>query len=89
MPQGSKYGDHWLGLIAAITIALCVIIGLLVEGYMAITSTAIPDQFDRLVNLLAGGLLGFLARGAVQKVGANTADGDIVIEPTPPDPPKE
>lgn len=69
--------DHdWLPFIVGLTISMAVLTGLWIEGYMAMTSTAIPDQFDRLINLLAGGLLGFLVRGAVEKVVPDLEEDD-------------
>lgn len=82
MPQPPPSSDSdRLAFYMGLTICTAVLVGLGVEGYMAITSTAIPDQFDRLVNLLAGGLLGFVVRGAVHK--------DPPPPLLPPDPPLE
>lgn len=49
--------------IRAVVLALAVgvIVGLGLMGWLASTQTPIPDSLDRLVFLLAGGLVGVLA----------------------------
>lgn len=53
--------DHRIPLIVVVTLSIGVLVGLASMAYMAMTQTAVPDQFDRLVTFLAGGMTGILA----------------------------
>lgn len=79
--------DHRIPFVVVITLSVGVLIGLGSMAFMAMTQTAIPDQFDRLVTFLAGGLAGILAttRGAeeVQPVQVMNEPADAV--PVDPD----
>lgn len=53
--------DHRIPLIVVGALAIVVVLGGAWMGYLASTSTAIPDQLDRLVVGALGGLVGILA----------------------------
>lgn len=54
--------DHFAVRVVVCTLAIATVIGICLTGYLATTGTAIPDQLDRLITLMAGGLLGILSR---------------------------
>lgn len=60
--------EMWLHIIIATTIAINVILGVMAMGYMAIMAIAIPDQFDRIITLMVGALIGFLTKAGVSHV---------------------
>jgi hypothetical protein len=74
--------DSRIPLIVVITLAVGVVAGLGSMAYMAMTQTAIPDQFDRLVTFLAGGLTGILATTR----GGETQAVEVVNESSSPVP---
>lgn len=46
--------------VVVVALAVCVILGLSFMGVLAFVEKSIPDQFDRLVTFLAGGLTAVL-----------------------------
>lgn len=52
--------DRFTVRVVVATLAASVLGGLAAMAYLAMTQTPIPDQLDRLVNFLAGGLAGVL-----------------------------
>jgi hypothetical protein len=53
--------DRFIPRVVVVGLALSVLFGMALMGYLASTQTPIPDSFDRLVFLLAGGFVGILA----------------------------
>lgn len=56
---------HWLNFVGVLTVGLSVLFGVIGMIWLNAHEIAISDHLDRVVTLLAGGLLGFLVRGAV------------------------
>lgn len=71
--------DRFTVRTVVVTLAACVAGGVATMAFLALTQTPVPDQFDRLVTLLAGGLIGMLV--STRSTGA---DGDAmpVVGPT-------
>lgn len=63
-------------------LALGVLAGLALIGWLASTQTPIPDALDRLTNLLAGGLIGVLA--STRTSVDDPAPVQVVNEPDDP-----
>jgi hypothetical protein len=81
--------DRLVIRLVVVALAASVVGGVMWEGFLASTSTAIPDQFDRLVNLLAGGLIAILAQTRSSNEPAqpvqvmNAADEAIPVDADP------
>lgn len=54
--------DRFVVRVVVIALAVSVLAGLFGLMYLAITERAIPDQLDRLITFMAGGLVGLLVR---------------------------
>lgn len=68
--------DHFAVRVVVVTLAVATLVGLCLTGYLSATEKAIPDQLDRLITLMAGGLLGILSR-----TSSGTTDVQVVNEP--------
>ena len=72
--------DRFIPRVVVVTLAVGVIVGLGSMAYLAMTQTAIPDQFDRLVTFLAGALAGILA---TTRGGSEDEPTSVVVENEP------
>lgn len=75
--------DNFAVRVVVVTLALGTLGSLASISYLAFTGTAIPDQLDRLAFLIAGAIVGTLARtssGAEQVEVVNTPADPVQVE---------
>lgn len=76
-------------IVRAVTLTICVCTATIVGFvcFLAVTSTAVPDQLDRLASLFAGAIIGFLVKTSVggdeptPVVVQNETDNPVPVEP--------
>jgi hypothetical protein len=88
-----KSSDGFAIRVVVVTLAVATIFGMGLTGYLAVHDSAIPDQLDRLITLMAGGLLGILSRtssGATETQPVKVVNKDherVPVDETPQPPP--
>lgn len=79
--------DNFAVRVVVCTLSVATVVGIGLIGYLATTGTTIPDQLDRLITLMAGGLLGILSRtssGTTPVEVQNTAADPVQVEEADP-----
>lgn len=68
-------------VVRAVTVTICACTATIVGFvcFLAVTSTAVPDQLDRLASLFAGAIIGFLVKTSV----ASDDPQSVVVENEP------
>lgn len=78
--------DNFSVRVVVCVLGVGVLIGLVAMAYLSFTGTAIPDPLDRLTTLMAGALIGVLAKtstAAEQVQVVNEPDQPVPVEPAP------
>lgn len=69
--------DRFNVRVVVVALAVCVTTGLAIMGLLSFVEKPIPDQFDRLVTFLAGGLTAVLVS---TKGGSEDEATEVVIK---------
>jgi hypothetical protein len=79
--------DRFTVRVVVLALAICVVIGVGGFLYLSSTQTPIPDQFDRLVTFLAGGLVGMLVRTGTDEPQPVVGEdgGPVEVAEVPPE----